>query len=248
MGGIGDYMLFNRINDLRNWCRTIRRQNQEIIWATVWRDTVQGIDWYDKNVSFSPGRWAVGYNYMYVMTRILEELRPQSVLDFGLGISTSLISMYFDGCVKENGLHVVEEHDGQWIEFYKKKHKLSKFTEINLNEICEKENNNDKYWAYVDISKSIKGRKFDVVSIDGPWGSDGKAGSRRDVLEYLPEILNKEFVIILDDTERAGERQTVEEIVTILRKSGLKIYSGNYSGMKDCTVIVSENNKFLCSL
>lgn len=56
---------------------------------------MQGIEWVQDITSISPGRWAVGYNYLYVMTRVLVELRPHKVLDIGLGVLTSFFSTFF---------------------------------------------------------------------------------------------------------------------------------------------------------
>lgn len=50
--------------------------------------------------------------------------------------------------------------------------------------------------------------KFDVISIDAPIGTDLEY-SRRDVLELLPDILEKDFVILMDDANRQGERNTI---------------------------------------
>jgi hypothetical protein len=66
----------------------------------------------------------------------------------------------------------------------------------------------------------VIGKKFDLFSIDGPWGSDEY--SRIDMIRYIPEILCEDFVIMVDDYERLGE--------------------------KDIYVITSEKWKFLISL
>ena len=58
----------------------LSKQNQEILWANIWRDTIQDIKWLQNVPGLSPGRWAVGYNYLYVMTRILNETNPQKIL------------------------------------------------------------------------------------------------------------------------------------------------------------------------
>ena len=79
-----------------SYFRSIRRENQELLWARIWDDTKHNLDWIEKMPGISPGRMAVGYNYLYVMTRILNDLKPKHVLDMGLGISSTLISYYMD--------------------------------------------------------------------------------------------------------------------------------------------------------
>ena len=57
--------------------RKIRKNTDEILWARIWNDTKIGIPWIEGLQSVSPGRWAVGYNYLYIMTRILNEMNPK---------------------------------------------------------------------------------------------------------------------------------------------------------------------------
>ena len=194
----------------------------------------------------SPGRWAVGYNYLYVMTRILNEKEPKAVLDLGLGISSTLISQYFKGNHVNDGIHDVIEQDGEWIEFYTIKNRISSSTSIHKVECVEKEYKKIVYNAYEDISKIVSGKKYDVISVDGPKGSDKY--SRRDIIEFIPDILNKSFVIIMDDAEREGEISTLNDIKAKLEKNKIEYCEGIYPGMTRCTVITSEDNKFLCSM
>ena len=44
----------------------------ELYWAQIYNSTTQNSAWLTEN-NFSPGRWAVGYNFLYVMYRILSE-------------------------------------------------------------------------------------------------------------------------------------------------------------------------------
>ena len=188
----------------------------------------------------------MGYNYLYVMTRILNEKEPKAVLDLGLGISSTLISQYFKGNHVNDGIHDVIEQDGEWIEFYTIKNRISSSTSIHKVECVEKEHKKIGYYAYEDISKIVSGKKYDVISVDGPKGSDKY--SRRDIIEFIPDILNKSFVIIMDDAEREGEISTLKDIKAKLEKNKIEYCEGIYPGMTRCTVIASVDNKFLCSM
>ncbi len=227
---------------------SIKRQNQELIWAQVWKDTIRGIDWLQDLPSVSPGRWAVGYNYLYIMTRILNELKPQSVLDIGLGISSTLISQYFMKVHPANGRHTIIEHDQLWVDFYKKNHKLSTCSEIIVEPCITKYYQGHPYNAYKDLKERLDIRKYSVISIDGPIGRDSPEYSRRDILELLPEILEDNFVIVMDDAERIGEKRTIDDIQKVLDSHGIASCVGEYGGLKTDCVVASESNKFLCSL
>ena len=180
------------------------------------------------------------------MTRILNEIEPHSVLDLGLGISSTLVSAYFDYKKYSDSKHIIVEHDNDWIDFYKKKNYLSDYSNIVLQKCIEKTKDNIKYNAYEDLKSIVKNDKYTIISIDAPIGS--KHYSRRDILDLLPNVLEKSFVILMDDYEREGEKETVEEIRHVLNNHNIEFVENVYSGMKDTCIITSKSYKFLCSL
>lgn len=236
--------LLYKISRFKQIIKNIEKENAELLWAKVWDDTRRGIDWAENIQRISPGRWAVGYNYLYVMTRVLDNMKPDAVLDIGLGISSTLISSYFSANIK--GTHTIIEQDKDWVEFYLKSNKLSSSSEISILQCVEKEYKNNKYYAYSGLKEIIDGRKYSVISVDAPWGS--KHNSRRDIVEFLPDLLEEEFVIIMDDTNRPGELETVEEIKTVLKDNFIDYSVGSYSGETDCTIICSSGLKYFCTM
>ena len=233
------------IKRYKNYFKDLMNQNYELLWAKTWDDTRNGIKWMEDLPSISPGRWAVGYNYLYVMTRVLNETEPKNVIDFGPGISSTLISLYYSHNEIE-GVHDIVEQDENWASFYTTKHTLSKNSTIHTIECTPKMHNGIEYLAYKDISQVVSGKKYDVVSIDGPMGSERHA--RRDIVDYIPEVLNDSFVILIDDAERVGERDTINEIKEVLKKNGIGFCEGSYPGLSNLTVITSEDKRFICSM
>ena len=59
------------INRIRHYLRETLRQGTELLWAKKWEDTKRGIKWIEDMPGISPCGAAVGYNYLYIMTRIL---------------------------------------------------------------------------------------------------------------------------------------------------------------------------------
>ncbi len=220
--------------------------NSELLWAVVWRDTINEIPWLEDKIGISPGRWGVGYNYVYVMSRILEAIKPRTVLDCGFGISSKLISQYFEYYKYSDSKHVILEHDEEWVKFYGESVKLSASSRIYMQKLVVKRRGWARYPAYEDVSKDIGNMKFNVISVDAPYG--GEWYSRRDILDVLPQILEESWVIVLDDVNRKGERKTIGAIRKILDNSKIKYVSSIYQGEADCCVIASIDNKFLCSL
>lgn len=215
-------------------------------WLQLYNTTIQSSDWLlDKSIS--PGRWATGGEYLYVLYRLLNDMQPRSILELGLGQSSKLTGQW----AKHAGIpHTIVEHDAEWVEYFS--HHFDKFsanTELTLLPLVEREKYGDKYFAYDGFADLVQGRRFEVISIDGPFGGDGKA-SRRDVVELLPDILADDFAIMFDDCGRIGERTTVEETAGLLHSCGVPFEVGFYDGgsYKQTYIITSPHWKWLTTL
>lgn len=224
----------------------VQRTANEAVFASIFNNAIAHSEWL-KNTAFSAGRWAVGYPYLYAMYRILNEVKPAKILELGLGQSTRMMAQYV--AFHENTMHFVVEHDEEWIDFFQRDFALSENSKIvQLNWNFEKYNEAESVRVYDGFEEQFKDDKFDFISIDGPFGGDMKQYARIDVLKLLPKCLAENFIIMIDDTERSGETNTVKEMIKKLDENGVKHCLGRYSGQKDCTVISSENLKWVCSM
>lgn len=222
------------------------RTADEAVWAQVFNNTISQSTWL-KDRTFSPGRWAVGYPFLYVMYRVLDEFKPRSILELGLGQSTTMIAQYahLDKMVS----HYVVEHDEEWIEFFQKKFEHIDNTKIiKLNRKMIEIKNGENVRVFDGFADQFSGLTFDFISIDAPLGGDMKSLSRIDILDILPESLAQSFVIMMDDYERAGEQHTMQALERILRENDIPFIGGNYRGAKDFRVVCSPDNKFICTL
>ncbi|MNE79786.1 hypothetical protein D3C80_1763050 [compost metagenome] len=57
-----------------------------------------------------------------------------------------------------------------------------------------------------------------------------------------------EFIILMDDYQREGEKETAKVIVDLLGEKGITHYTKKYAGNKSLLLIVSEKYKYLKSL
>lgn len=218
----------------------------ETVWAEIFNNVISDSSWLH-NTAFSAGRWAVGYPYLYVMYRILNEICPKRILDLGLGQSTRMIGQYT--MANEDVMHFVVEHDPEWIAFFKRDFALSERSRIiQLDREMEPYKEASEVRVFKGFAERFKNEKFDFISIDAPLGGNMKQYSRIDVLKLLPDCLADDFIIMIDDSQRPGEMQTVEEMKEKLDNSGISYHAGKYSGNKDCVVICSANLKFVCSM
>lgn len=226
--------------------KEIKRSSNEIIWANVFDSTIRDSSWLG-NVSFSPGRWAVGYGYLYVMYRVLNECRPKSILELGLGQSTRMISQYVKNC--NDAHHYVVEHDPNWIAFFENNYQLSPQSKIvQLDRTFIPYKDADQVRVFDKFSDSFKNMKFDYICIDAPLSGDMKKYGRIDVLSILPDCLSDTFVIMLDDCERCGEKGTSNEIDRILTENSIEFVKGYYSANKDFRIWCSKQLAFLTTL
>lgn len=237
------------ISKLLHYMIRLQNKQEEMIWANVWHDTIRGIDWLSDLGSLSPGRAGVGYNYLYVMTRILEEKKPNSILDLGLGISSTLISEYFKKYGNDSSEHIILEHDKSWGAFYTNNHRLSDKSIIVYQEREVQNEGKNDYYAFKkeQLKLALRGKRFSVISIDAPAGSL-KKHSRRDIISLIPDILEDSWVILMDDAERLGEKTTINDIKAVLKKNQISFKEGLYKGVSYVNILTSEDNAFLCTL
>lgn len=245
----------NARNALESW-KYRRREcgaGEETLWAEVFNSTISNSSWL-KNTSFSPGRWAVGYPYLYVLYRILNEWKPQEILDIGLGQSTKMIAQY--AAANEQVRHLVVEHDPQWIRFFSEANPLPPNVRIVNLELEQRtlagcEAPHKPLWQYRDFMAGLerdgKCPRFQLISVDGPFGSKS-CFSRGDILALIPRGLAESFVIMVDACERYGEIGTVKLIGRRLEQSGIDYVTGEYIGAKRVAVLASKDLRFLTTL
>ena len=214
----------------------------EIYWANVFRDTIQDSAWL-KNKSFSPGRWAVNYVGLYVIYRILNDMKPKSVLEFGLGQSSKITTQYakhFDAKLK------IVEHNQPWIKFFEESYEnvgqYIKHFELENILFCKK-----KSLTYKDFKQKIGDEKFDFIFVDAPYGT--KYFSRPQLLDLdLSKTLEQSFAIVFDDYQRIGEQNTVEILKKKLEAAEIEFAEKIYYSDKNLCLICSKNLEYLITL
>lgn len=116
-------------------------------------------------------------------------------------------------------------------EFIKEKEDLYYMAFDGLDETLKKYNKNWK-------------NKIDFAIIDGPFDENrkDKTFARRDLLS-LSKYLADDFMILLDDTDRFGEQQTLIDFM-MCQYPQRKFYFANLWGYKCSTLICTEKYKY----
>ena len=230
-------------------CKTVQRTERtalEEVWAHIFNNTISDSIWL-VNKKFSPGRWAVGYPYLYAMYRVLNEIHPKYILELGLGQSTRMIAQY--AAADHDVSHTIIEHDPEWINFFSRDFELPPNSKIvRLEREFVPYNGAESVRVFRGFKEAVGNQIYDFISIDAPLGGDMKQYARIDVLELIPQCLADEFVIMIDDTERSGERNMIRELQQSLKNAGFEFQIGKYSGLKECTLLCSKQLSFLKSM
>lgn len=234
----------NIVREFRTRDEQIKRQNDELIWSNIFHDTIKGREWL-ANLSLSPGRWAADYSFLYVLVRILSDYKPKKIIEFGLGETSKIISSFLDNELHDS-TNIILEQDKNWIEVFKNRFNLSEKSQLIELALKTKNVHGFSVNSYNNIEEKITDI-FDLYVIDGPYGSPHY--SRFDVC-VITEKLRKgdEFIILIDDYNRDGEKETVEELLKQLTANGCKVHNSIYSGIKDQIVIATDKYRFVTSM
>jgi len=216
----------------------------ELTWANVYHDSISDKPWLQA-IGLNVGRWAGGYSFFYILNRILNDVKPTKVIEFGLGESSKFISTYIQNELRETK-HIVIEHDNIWVENFNSRFILSQNSNIILKKLIKQNIKGFTVTTYDSFFNEVD-NDIQLYIIDGPLGSDRY--SRYDIIKLLEKRKNfDDFIIIFDDVDRRGEQDTVVDIYNFLDSNKVNFFTEVYKGEKWQRVIVSEKYKWLISL
>ncbi len=231
------------VNDSKNRQKQIMAQNDELLWTAIFHDSIRG----KKGIESLPlniGRWAGNYSFFYILNRILNDFQPKRIIEFGLGESSKFVSVYLDNYLLDSD-HVIIEQDTNWKTSFEDKFILSKRSSIRIMPLLLKSYKGFEYNGYENI-ETIK-TKFNLYIIDGPFGSSRY--SRFDIYALAEKLTEQDdFIIIMDDYNRNGERETTAELLTMFENKNIRIHAAEYNGLKSVKVLGSEKFKYITTL
>ncbi len=221
------------------------KQTNEIEWANIYHDSIRGRTFLEQ-LPLNVGRWAGNYGFFYLLNRILHDYMPQRILDLGLGESSKFITAYLENHLLKS-THIVVEQNQDWIDAFNRNFKLSERAEIIHCPLKISQVNGHSSNCYDGFNEKIKG-DFDLYIVDGPFGSDRY--SRYDIVDLLNKnaTTNSQFIILFDDSDRVGEKDTIKAILDLLREKQVPIYTATYAGNKSTTIIATETYRYCTSL
>ncbi|WP_203257349.1 hypothetical protein [Hyunsoonleella ulvae] len=217
---------------------------KELEWAQIYHDSIRGktsIEALPLNV----GRWAGNYTFFYLLNRILTDFKPKKIIEFGLGESTKFISIFIDNYLKESTLKTIE-HDDKWTSLFLENFKISKQVDIQVLSLVENEVHENITYGYNNVENVIL-EIYDLYIIDGPFGTPKY--SRYDIVNLASKFNSmSRFIILMDDYDRNGEKQTAQELVKIFKSKDIEVFAKEYIGNKSVFLIATKQYKHIMSL
>ncbi|WP_234109891.1 hypothetical protein [Chryseobacterium sp. R2A-55] len=233
-----------RIKDIQRHQKKIMDLQYETIWANIYHDCIKG----NREIESLPlniGRFAGNYTFFYVLFRIMTDKKPKRIIEFGLGESSKFISTFIKNDIHEN-VHTIVEHDENWQKNFEKSFSFSAESQIVICPLITKNVKGFNVNSYQNIENTIT-EKYDLYVVDGPFGSERY--SRYDIVGLLTHLeKGDDFIVILDDYHRSGEKDTLADIENLLKEKGIASETGIYRGEKSVAVVVSEHNKYFTTL
>lgn len=229
---------------ITNFKSTVNHRGiDELLYAQKFNTCLLNYTWIENKLIF-PGQWAAGFPLMYLLCRILNDGVFHNILEFGLG-ETSKLMLQVTNLRPKTKIDIIENNQ-DWIEFYRLEVNSSNVA-IHRKDLTQIRILNQSVNAYQDLMTGLEGRQYGLIIIDGPMGSS--AYSRYQIVDvFEANMLEKEFIIIIDDYNRPGEKQTATILMQRMKVAGVEFYSGIYSGEKKVLVVASAANKYFTSL
>ncbi len=217
---------------------------EEIEWAHYYHDSIRGKEWLE-TLPLNVGRWAGNYSFFYILNRILNDYEPNTIVEFGLGESSKVISAYLDNKLRSS-THLIIEQNENWAYSFAKRFTLSERSKVKIAPLFKRNIKGFQVNSYAQITE-ILDKTYDLYVIDGPFGSPNY--SRYDIVDIAEAFTqDDEFIIIYDDFNRKGEKQTFKVLKRLFKDKGITTHYGVYRGAKEVAVIASKAYPFIGSL
>ena len=173
---------------------------------------------------------AANYGLLYLIQRIMRELKPATIVELGAGQSTRLIDRINAKSAAPASITTVE-HDPHWAALIgaQVRHALTVVPLIESRIAGHIINGYDL--------AAVTASNINLLIIDGPIAKGH--GTRFNRWGALPliERLADDFVVIVDDAERPGDRDHGRAIIRRLRAAGRDVHVGGVTSNKRQIVI-----------
>lgn len=158
------------------------------------------------------GGYALDSQALLHLIDVLERVRPSIIVEFGGGASTIWMAYI---CKKFNTRIISIDHLEEYLESTKKeveRHGFSDMVECRLAplETIKVDGTEYSWYSRAELSDLSE---IDLLFIDGPPEYTGP-NARRPAMHIMASKLNMNAVVILDDTHRESEQETIRDWIS----------------------------------
>lgn len=149
---------------------------------------------------FYPVGGAASHSLMYFIARVMNELDVRNIVELGAGQTTVLLDRMKRATGRDCMIHTIE-HDASWVEL------IRPSIEHSIRHAPLRAAVADGVpISFYDADSGIISRDVDLAIIDGPPASRmEERNSRLGAFDLLKDNLATDFIVVIDDWERAGE-------------------------------------------
>ena len=159
---------------------------------------------------------ALPWREMVELQLILREYKPTAVLELGLGESTKLIAQYAE---HTGAKHIIIDEDYQYSKsFLAACPTVFAKTKVYISPLLEAKKGNQRYCCFKNTKKIVDNVKFHMLIQHCPRGGDVPYA---DIGMYIGDLLENDFVILIEKADGATERMFVHDIVEILQEHSI---------------------------
>ncbi len=196
-------------------------------------DAWDRVDYFDRcNAEYGIhwGGMSITQKDWYFITKIIEEIKPIRILEFGAGLSSFLLSEICEV--------ISYETDPEYIEEIRSKITAKNNLTIRL---WDGHNAPADLQTYANIAKSVKGKSFDLAFVDGPKQKQDGGIGRYDSIRIASQVSDN---VILHDAGRMEEehhqRKHFRSIFKLTNRSGNHLTRCHYWKRRPYPVTLEE--------
>ena len=222
------------INSVQRYNRRLNTAYLENMYQISYLDLARRTSWLTDVPLSSPSGGTASFSLLYIMLSILSEKAVSRPMEIGVGQSTRLLVQYARAFAKQ--LTLLDD-DEFWLRQFTADDEG--ITALHAQLVPTVVGTRTIDWYDCDQPSE----KFDFLLIDGPMAfARGMRYNRLGILKWLPDIMEPEFVMIVDDSTRPAEQLLIKHNLSALETHGVAAQTREIISSNSQTIIATQGS------